>query len=98
MKSESSWWRSVLVIFLVGLPIPFDCIFLSIRVGFQSSYGPCVRTCEVRYVAMKGSKSASGVGPWKWEGMSESKHAQMVWVGFPRESGPVKSHPLRATG
>jgi hypothetical protein len=35
-------------------------IFLSIRVIFQSSYSPCVKTREVRYVAMKGSKSASG--------------------------------------
>jgi hypothetical protein len=35
-------------------------IFLSIRVSFQSSYSPCVKTCEVRYVEMKRLKLESG--------------------------------------
>jgi hypothetical protein len=29
LKSESSWWRSVPIIFSVDLPILFDCFFIN---------------------------------------------------------------------
>jgi hypothetical protein len=66
-------------------------IFLSIRVSFQSSYIPCVKTNEVRYIAMKGSKSASGQLALGSRKGCQSRNIR-EWYGYivPKKSGPIK--------
>jgi hypothetical protein len=97
-KAQWSGTWSTILFYLTGRltsqlePVVSAAIFLSVRVDFWSIHGPCVKTREVRYVAVKGSKSTSGRFTLvNRRGCQSQRMSKWYGYAIPRESGFVKS-------